>query len=63
MEEIRYEKKSKIFLWINIFDSVFHHHPDNIHQLTAQAYESLSFCFALGDFPPEVCTSRVIARP
>ena len=30
-EEIRYEKKSINFLWINILGSVFHHHPDDIN--------------------------------
>src|SRR3990167_2887970 len=68
--EIRYERKSIIFLWITclanrqaILGSVFHHHPDNIDQLTAQADQGLRFGFAFGYFSFEVRSGRVIARP
>ena len=74
-EEIRYEKKSNIFLWITlcksffysdrqaVFGSMFHHHPDDIDQLTAQADKSLRFGFTLGYFSLEICSRGVIARP
>jgi hypothetical protein len=32
---IRYEKRLKVLLWIAILGFVFHHHPDDIDQLTA----------------------------
>src|SRR3989344_3446217 len=69
-QEIRYERKSIIFLWITcladrqaILGSVFHHHPDNIDQLTAQADQGLRFGFAFGYFFLEICSGRIIARP
>ena len=61
--EIRYERKSIIFLWIAVFGFMLHHHPDNIDQLTAQADQGLRFCFALGYFSFEIPSGRVIARP
>ena|SRR3989338_4210144 len=63
MEEIRYEKKSNIFLWINILGLVPHHHPDHIDQLAAQADQGLGFGFAFGHLSFEVRSGRVIARP
>jgi hypothetical protein len=61
-EEIRYEKKSNVVLWITVLGFVFQHHPNHIDQLTTQADQGLSFGFAFGDFSLEVYSGGIIAK-
>ena len=60
--EIRYEKKSTNFLWINICRLVFHHHPNDIDHLSAQTDKRLRLSFSLGYFSSEILSSRIISH-
>ena len=48
-QEIRYERSQAFSLADAWIPFVFHHHPGNIDELTAQADQGLRFCFSPSD--------------